>query len=154
MITHDRTSPEKNGTSTNGESPKGKPSSQRRGISALLHDAIALLELQGKLFTHDFHQLRTGSGPALLMLALGVVLAFATVPVFLLGLGWMLASLVDWPVWAATITVAFVGGVAPALGLLVLGWKSLQRKAAVMNRSTTELRRNTDWLKRRLQSSL
>ncbi len=147
MITQQRN------TSTDGDRASTKQkSSRQRGVGALLHDAIALIELQGKLFVHDLHQLKSGSGPALLMLALGVILAFATVPVFLLGLGWMLASLADWPVWRATVTVAAVGGVLPALGLLVFGWKALLRKSTVVTRSTTELKRNTDWLKRRLKS--
>ncbi|MEZ6132480.1 MAG: phage holin family protein [Planctomycetaceae bacterium] len=123
------------------------------GLGSLVHDLIALLELQGRLFVHDLHQLRTGSGPALLMLAFGLILAFATVPVLLLGLGWMLADFVNWPVWAATIVVAFAGGVGPALLLLLAGWKVIQRKAGVMSRSTTELRCNSDWLKRRLKSA-
>ncbi|APZ94169.1 phage holin family protein [Fuerstiella marisgermanici] len=147
MITQQRSAP----TDGDRASSKQKPPRQR-GIGALLHDAIALIELQGKLFVHDLHQLKSGSGPALLMLALGVILAFATVPVLLLGLGWMLASLADWPVWLATVTVAAVGGVVPALGLLIIGWKTLLRKSSVVTRSTTELKCNTDWLKRRLKS--
>jgi hypothetical protein len=137
-------------TETNG---KADTANARPGVGSLLHDMMALIELQGKLFVHDLHQLRTGSGPALLMLAFGLVLAFSTVPVLLLGLGWMLAAYVDWPVWAATIAVAFAGGVGPALLLLLLGWSMIQKKASVMSRSTTELRRNTDWLKRRLKSA-
>lgn len=154
MIAHDRISPENNRESARGSSSTGRSHSDRPGISALLRDALALVELQGKLFVHDLHQFRTGSGSSLLMLVIGVVLAFATVPVMLLGMAWMLASLAGWPVWVATITVAVTGGVGPAVGLLVVGWKSLQRKASVMSRTTTELRRNTDWLKKRLQSSL
>ncbi|MEQ9409775.1 MAG: phage holin family protein [Fuerstiella sp.] len=137
-------------TETNG---KADTANARPGMGSLIHDLIALLELQGKLFVHDLHQLRTSSGPALLMLAFGLVLAFSAVQVLLLGLGWMLAAYVDWPVWAATIAVAFVGGVGPALLLLLLGWRLIQKKASVMSRSTTELRRNTDWLKRRLKSA-
>lgn len=153
MMTHDRISPETDHRHSGDRFSENETGSTRRGISALLHDSIALIELQIRLFTHDFHQLRTGSGPGLLMLAVGIVLAFATVPVFLLGLGWMLAAVSGWSVWVAMITVGILCGVAPALALIVLGWKSLQQKAAVMNRSATELRRNTDWLKRRLKSS-
>lgn len=129
-------------------------SKARPGVGSLIHDLIALAELQGKLFVHDLNQLRTGSGPALLMLAFGLVLAFATVPVLLLGLGWMLAAYVNWPVWAATIAVSLAGGFCPAVLLLLLGWKRIQQETTVLSRSTAELRCNTDWLKRRLKAAV
>lgn len=152
MISQDRlqTADAKHARAANPNHSNG----ERRGLGALLHDLIALVELQGQLLVHDVHQLRTGAGPALLMLAAGVILAFATVPVFLIGMSWMVSSLTAWPVWLSTVIVAAVAGVVPAIVLLITGWRILQTRGAILGRSASELRRNTDWLKRRLKSAL
>ncbi|MEQ9409338.1 MAG: phage holin family protein [Fuerstiella sp.] len=143
-------------TRTRGEKTAGTAGRRtaRPGLGSLLYDLTCLTELQGRLFVHDLHELRTGVTIAIAMLAVGVVLAFATIPVLLMGAGWLLAEFLQWPVWAGLLTCAAAAGIVPGALLLYLGWRRLLKKSTVMTRSTAELRENARWLKRRLKTAL
>lgn len=136
-----------------GAEPQPNRSHQRRGITALLRDAITLVELQGKLLTHDLHHMKQGTARATLMFVVATVLAFAAMPVLMLSVGYALNVWLDWPMWVSLLTVAAAAGLVPAALLLFLGWKTLQREIRVLERSRTELSRNAAWLKRELRSS-
>lgn len=125
----------------------------RPGLGSLMHDLIALAELQGQLLVQDLHEMRKGSGIGMTMVATGMILAFASVPVLLVGLGWMFADFVEWPIWGGILVVSGVIGVLPAIALMIGGWLALQKNSTVITRSTSELRENTRWLKRRLRNS-
>lgn len=127
--------------------------SNRRGLVALLRDGITLCELQGKLLVHDLHHMKQGTARATLMFVVATVLAFATMPILMLGIGYGLNVWVGWPMWACLLTVAGVGGMVPAAALIVFGWKTLQKEIRVLERSRNELSRNAAWLKRELRSS-
>lgn len=138
-------------TSTNQGRHQGNGS--RPGLGALVHDLISLVELQGRLLLRDIGDLKSGAVLPVAMLLGGTVLAFAAAPVLLLTLGWCLAEFAALPLWAAMATSLFVGGVLPSALLIYMGWKSLQKKTAVLHRSTAELKENTRWLKHRMKAS-
>lgn len=123
------------------------------GVGSLLHDLIALIELQGQLLVQDLHEMRRGSTIAMVLIAAGMVLAFASVPVLLVGLGWLFADFLEWPIWGGILAVSGAIGVLPAIAMMIGGWMALQKNSTVITRSTTELRQNTQWLKRRLKKS-
>lgn len=125
----------------------------RPGFGALLHDLISLIELQGKLLLKDVAELQAGAIMPIAMLIGGVVLTFATAPVLLLTLGWLLAETTALPLWAAMAISVTVGGIIPAGVMMVMGWKHLIEKAKVLKRSKDELQENTRWLKHRIKTS-
>ena len=127
--------------------------SSERGLGTLFHDLLTLAELQGKLLIHDLNTVRTGTGPAMLMIALGMLLGFSSIPILMFGLGWAIVAIWNVPVWAALVGVSLVIGVIPSLALLVIGCKTLRRRSKVLNRSTSEFQSNIAWLKRRLKQS-
>ncbi len=128
-------------------------SSTERGLGTLFHDLLNLAELQGRLFVHDFNMIRTGTGPAMLMIALGMLLGFSSIPVLMFAIGWAIVAIWNVPVWIALLVVSLVIGVVPSMTLLVIGWQTLRRRSKVLNRSVNEFQSNIAWLKRRLKQS-
>lgn len=127
--------------------------SSERGLGTLFHDLLNLAELQGKLFVHDLNKVRTGTGPAMLMIALGMLLGFSSIPVLMFAIGWAIVAVWNVPVWMALFGVSLVMGVIPSIALLVIGWKTLRQRSKVLNRSVSEFQANISWLKRRLKQS-
>ena len=129
------------------------PPSNERGLGTLFHDLLTLAELQGRLFVHDLNTIRTGTGPAMLMIALGMLLGFSSIPILMFAFGWAIVAVWNVPVWAALAGVSLVIGVIPSLALLIIGWKTLRLRSRVLNRSAGEFQSNIAWLKRRLKQS-
>ena len=115
--------------------------SNERGLGTLFHDLLTLAELQGKLFIHDLNTIRTGTGPSMLMIALGMMLGFSSIPVLMFAIGWAIVVVWNVPAWIALLAVSLVG------------WKMLRQRSKVLNRSASEFQANIAWLKRRLKQS-
>jgi len=123
------------------------------GLGTLFHDLLTLAELQGKLFIHDLNTIRTGTGPAMLMMAVGMLLGFSSIPVLMFAIGWAIMVVWNVPAWIALLAVSLVIGVIPSMALLIVGWKMLRQRSKVLNRSASEFQANIAWLKRRLKQS-
>ena len=119
----------------------------------MFHDLLTLAELQGKLFIHDLNTIRTGTGPAMLMMAVGMLLGFSSIPVLMFAIGWAIMVVWNVPAWIALLAVSLVIGVIPSMALLIVGWKMLRQRSKVLNRSASEFQANIAWLKRRLKQS-
>ncbi len=129
------------------------PTSSERGFGTLFHDLLNLAELQGKLLVHDLNTVRTGTGPAMLMIAIGMLLGFSSIPVMMFAAGWAIVVIWNVPAWIALFGVSLVIGVIPSMALLIIGWRTLRRRSKVLSRSVSELQANIAWLKRRLKQS-
>lgn len=136
-----------------GGHSSGDTEDKRRGIGSLICDLMSLAELQGRLLKTDLDDIRKGGIIPVAMIMVGIVLLFATAPVFLLTIGWCLVEFAELPLWGAMMLSVGLGGLIPAALLVCFGWSILKRKSAVLQRSTAELKENSRWLKHRIKSS-
>jgi uncharacterized membrane protein YqjE len=120
-----------------------------RSLAGLGHDVLTLAELQARLLAVDLSEGRTRAVRAAALLVGGLLLAIGTVPVLLLGLGWLLIRQFQWSEAAAFLTTSGLAACA-ACALAAFGWKRLQTSLAVLTRSRRELRENIEWLKQAL----
>ncbi len=137
----------------NGRAPEGAGEPDATGnLRSIMHDLTELTELQAGLFMADAHNAWINSRRSLVGILTALVLAFASLPVVLIGVSFALAQIDSLPQWAAFLIVGLVGGTVPA-GLLV--WFSMKRLTAAaksFERSTTELGNNLQWFKNTLKS--
>ena len=127
------------------EAGHGKP-----GFQELFRDVMSLAELQVALFARDLVELRRGAVGSLILLTTGVVMAIASLPVLVAGLGLLVSTMLELPIWAGLLITSVVLGVIPAAVIVSVGWRSLFRNLATLDRSAGEMRKNVAWLRRRL----
>lgn len=111
---------------------------------------MSLAELQVALFARDLVELRRGAVGSLILLTTGVVMAIASLPVLAAGLGLLVSTMLELPIWAGLLITSVVLGVIPAAVIVSVGWRSLFRNLATLDRSAGEMRKNVAWLRRRL----
>lgn len=137
-----------NGASTASKNGSPGPAENvQRSVSGLAHGVTELVEMQGRLLIKDLDALWSTSKTSAAMLIAGVVLAFSSAPLFLLGIGWAVAESTGMPRSVAFIGTAVLIGVLPAGGLIWFAVRRLQTDACVLQRSGRELTRNLNWFK-------
>jgi uncharacterized membrane protein YqjE len=129
---------------------RGKPAGVGRSVSGLAHDVITLAELQAQLLAVDLRDSRSRAALPVALLISGVLLALGTVPVLLLGIGWLLVMHAGWTEGTAFLTV---GGSAIVLAAAItwIGSQRLRSAITVLTRSCQELSENIQWLKQTLK---
>ena len=96
----------------------GSSSAEFEGVAEFVDDLASLAELQAKLAAVDFRDAARKSAVPLVLTVVGLAVLVASVPVALLGTGWLLASALKiHQGWAMLLTA----GAAMALGGLVAG---------------------------------
>ena len=133
---------------TNGAA-QSPPNTVAKNMGEVLHDIVALVELQAELFKIDIRESITRLAfPAVLVLA-GTAIAVGTIPVALLMFMEILVAAGGLPYWLALLAAAVLGfGLATIL--LIVGWRVLKKPFEAFRRSQDELKRNIDWIKRTL----
>ncbi len=134
-------------------SAAASPRSIGKNVSELLHDFIALMELQVDLFKID---LRETVPPMRLPIAMLLGAGVAIVGTFPVALTFFAELLVAGGGLSRTLAflIATLLGLLIAGGLGVGGWLSLRRGIRVFERSGEEFTRNVNWIKRVLTSSV
>ena len=102
----------------------GSSSAEFEGVAEFVDDLATLAELQARLAVFDFRDSARKSAIPIVLTAVGVSVVVASIPVALLGAGWLLASALKIPQgWAMLMTAA----VAMTLGGVVagLGWEAV-----------------------------
>lgn len=131
----------------NGRHPRGVGAAVvGRNIVDLGHDVVTLTELQVQLLAADLESVKSKSIAPLVMLASAGLLALAALPVLLLGLGWLLVNLADWPQWAAFLTVS-IAALVLAAGTGWFAWTRIKSAFGHLSRSRDEFAENVRWLK-------
>lgn len=117
------------------------------GLAEFGHDIITLTELQAKLAVLDLKESLARSAAPLTLVAAGVALAVASLPVALIGLAEWLATALQLSQrgWAYLI----VAGIAIVIALLVavIAGSRISRSFESFERSRDELTRNLAWLR-------
>jgi hypothetical protein len=129
------------------ESPLNELQSSTR---MLVHDILALTDLQLQLFRADGQEMARQAAPKLVLAAAGVVIAASSLPLLMVGLAYALVELAEFPIWAAMLTSAVIGIIIGAVAVVV-GIKRLQPLSGIWQRSTGELRENVEFLKETLK---
>jgi len=130
----------------------GSSSAEFEGVAEFVDDLASLAELQAKLASLDFRDAARKSAVPLLLTVVGLTVVVASVPVALLGTGWLLASALNiHQGWAMLLTAGAaiaLGGVAVGLGALQLrhGFESFRR-------SRKQLWLNLSWVRTVLVTS-
>lgn len=117
-----------------------------RNVSELAHDVITLAELQAQLLACDLRDGKSRAIGPIVSMAAGLILALGTMPVLLMGIGWLLVNHAGWSEGAALL-VAGGGGLVVSGGLAWFGWRRLKAALAIIARSRNELAENIRWLK-------
>lgn len=129
---------------------RGKPAGVGRSVSGLAHDVIELAELQAQLLALDLRDSGSRAAPPVALLVSAVLLALGSMPVLLLGIGWLLVRQAGWTEGAAFLSVGG-GAVLLAAATAWIGSRRLQSAITILTRSTQELSENIQWLKQTLK---
>ena len=129
------------------ESPLNELQSSTR---MLVHDILALADLQLQLFAADGQEMARQAAPKLILAGAGVIIAASSLPLLMVGMAYALVDFAGFPVWAAMLTSAVIGIIIGALAAVV-GIKRLQPLSGIWQRSSGELRENVEFLKETLK---
>lgn len=139
-----------NGRAT-GRAP-GSSSAQVDGVAEFVDDLASLAELQAELAAADFRVAVRKAAVPIALTVVGLTVVSASVPVALLGAGWLLASALNIDqAWATLLTA----GVAMAFAGLVagLGARQLRHSFESFRRSRSQLSLNLAWVRNVLVTS-
>lgn len=128
-----------------------RPDAINRGWSALPRDLVALAELQMALLGEDGKDAAKHGRLAVAMLLASLLLAVASLPVMVLGLGHLVA-MTGMPLGVAMLLIAGLT-LAACLAAAVLAWRRLRGATGAFRRSANELQANIAWLKTSLNSA-
>jgi hypothetical protein len=130
----------------------GSSSAEFEGVAEFVDDLASLAELQARLAAFDFRDSARKSAIPIVLTGVGVFVVVASMPVALLGAGWLLASALKiHQGWAMLLTA----GAAMALGGLVawLGGKQVRPSFESFRRSRKQLLLNLSWVRTVLVTS-
>jgi hypothetical protein len=136
-------------TSVNGRGTDrvpGSPAAEYEGVAEFVDDLTSLAELQARLAAVDFRDAARKSAIPIVLTVVGLTVVVASVPVALLGAGWLLASALKiHQGWAMLLTA----GAAMALGGLAtwLGGMQLRHGFDSFRRSRKQLWLNLAWVR-------
>jgi hypothetical protein len=123
------------------------------GVAEFVDDLESLVELQAKLAAIDFRDAARKSAVPIVLAAVGLTVVIASVPVGLLGAGWLLASALNIHQGLAMLMTA---GAAMALAGLVAGLGAMQLSHSFdsFRRSHKQLLLNVAWIRTVLVTSV
>ena len=127
-------------------------SAEFEGVAEFVDDLASLAELQAKLAALDWRDSARKSAVPIVLTVVGLTVLVASVPVALLGAGWLLASALNIPEgWAMLLTA----GAAMVLGGLAVGvgGRRLSRSFDCFRRSHKQLILNLAWVRTVLVTS-
>jgi len=132
----------------------GKPEAPARAIgrnvSEFAHDFTALADLQLKLLSVDMKQaMRRLRLPTILAIVAGA-LALGTIPVILLGIGYLFIEYAELSVAWSFLLTALLSLIVVAI-LLGVAYARIRGSMSILNRSRDEFIRNVNWIKMVLQ---
>jgi len=131
---------------------QGSGSAEFEGVAEFVDDLASLAELQAKLATADSREAARKSAVPIVLTVVGFTVVVVSVPVALLGAGWLLASTLKIDQgWAMLLTA----GAAMALGGLLagLGGMRLRHSFDSFRRSHKQLLLNLAWVRTVLVTS-
>jgi Putative Actinobacterial Holin-X, holin superfamily III len=130
----------------------GSSSADFEGVAEFVDDLASLAELQAKLAAFDFRDAARKSAIPIVLTAVGVSVVVASIPVALLGAGWLLASALrihqGWAMLLTAGAAMALGGVAAALGGM-----RISRCFDSFRRSRKQLLLNLSWVRTVLVTS-
>lgn len=141
--------------SVNGRGAARAPgcnSAEFDGVAEFVDDLTSLSELQARLAAADLRDAARKSAVPAVLTVVGLAVVVASVPVALLGAGWLLASALRiHQGWAMLLTA----GAATALGALMVGMggKWLSHSFESFRRSRKQLMLNLAWIRTVLVTS-
>lgn len=123
-------------------------SDSERSIASVLQDIVAniqqIVRSEVRLAKAEVQEEVGKTGKASQSLAVGAVLAFYAVGIFLLGLVYLLATVVS--SWLAALIVAvFIGGIA--VFLVLGGIKQIKRVHLTPDQTIASVKENVEWAK-------
>ncbi len=130
----------------------GSGSAEVDGVAEFIDDLASLAELQARLAAIDFREATRNSAIPIALTLLGLAVVVASLPVALLGAGWLLASALKIDQgWAMLLTA----GAAAAFGGLVVGLsvRPLSHSFDSFRRSHKQLMVNLAWVRTVLVTS-
>jgi predicted phage tail protein len=130
----------------------GSSTAEFEGVAEFVDDLASLAELQAKLAAVDLRDAARKSAIPIVLTLVGLAVMVASVPVALLGAGWLLAfALKIHQGWAMLVTA----GAAMALGGLVawLGGRQVRPGFESFRRSRKQLWLNLSWVRTVLVTS-
>ena len=118
-----------------------------RGMADVAHDLTHIADLQARLFAADLRQSLGRVRSMVVASVVGVCLLLAALPVGLLGVAYYVATATDWNM-AAALAATAGAAILVACVLLFVAWRLMIEAAKPFERSSRELARNVEWLKR------
>ena len=141
--------------SVNGRATARVPdphSAEFEGVAEFVDDLASLAELQARLAAVDFRDAARKSAVPIVLTVVGLTVVVASVPVALIGTGWLLASALKiHQGWAVLLTA----GAAIALGGLAAGLGAMRLRHSLYSfrRSRKQLWLNLAWVRTVLVTS-
>lgn len=117
-----------------------------RNVAELLHDVLALAELQGQLLAIEAREQLTRSIAPTIVMVCGVVLALSCLPIALVCLALFLDELTALST-AQSFLVTLLVGVVAAVALVLGSVWYLRRTIGLLERSRAEWSMNVRWVR-------
>ena len=136
----------------NSSSSAAPATAMGRSVRQLGGDVLSLMELQAELLQVDVREWVQSFIRPIVALVLAAIIALGTIPVVLVGFGYLLEAKTELPLWGAMLSAAGAG-LALALTGAAIGVWLLKRDRAMLHRFSTELRKNVRWLREMLNHS-
>ena len=126
--------------------PKSAAKGVRNGVGELLHDVVALGELQVKLLAVDAEESVQKAQSPIIMAVVGGILGLGAVPILLISLAETFVLLLEWNRAIAYLVSGLIGIVIGG-AMAYTAWKQSAAVIAVFDRSRVELAENISWIK-------
>jgi hypothetical protein len=120
--------------------------SKQFSFANLTRDLIDLAELQLELLHVDSQAARRKLNKALICGVVAVTLGGSALTVLLIGCGFLLRDLAQWPMGVSVLAVAILALVIVAV-LLAVALAAVRKASAAMSESKSEFVENVKWLK-------
>jgi hypothetical protein len=126
--------------------PRSAAKGMSNGIGELLHDVVALGELQVQLLSVDAKESVQKATTPIALAVVGAILGLGSVPILLISLAETFVLLFQWERAVAYLASGLIGLVV-AGAMAFIAWRQSAAVIAVFDRSRVELAENIRWIK-------
>lgn len=126
--------------------PRSAAKGMSNGIGELLHDVVALGELQVQLLSVDAKESVQKATTPIALAVVGAILGLGSVPILLISLAETFVLFFQWERAVAYLASGLIGLVV-AGAMAFIAWRQSASVIAVFDRSRVELAENIRWIK-------
>ncbi len=119
---------------------------REQGIGRIVRDVVSLCELQWELLSLDGKVASDKVVKAGILVSIGIAILGSSLTVMLVGIGWVLYDVFEWPIGYSLLGVSILS-VAVAAVLLAVAYASVNAAMSALSETKSEFSENLKWMK-------